>query len=571
MILLSRSLANTGTCSKALLLIFLIVLLYEQLRHGPRTVPVAFSVRSEFKIHDRVGVSSSQGPASPPGPSSTTCIGSLSSLFLANASVVDSVCRCIWQRTSESPQTPLSRLWNSDTIREGIRRASRKHVKEDCWNYKGAKVNMANYTRLEDTMMHLLQQNRLSRSIKTRSHPFVMERVLEIILKRMHDPSNNAPLRIAVFGGSVTEGYLSRANSIGMSDSIEHNYPKCSWSCKLERLLNEVLPLFLLGQNATTGIKTGNKIVEVKNFAVAGTDSSIGVTLLEYDLLGAEMTTIDVVISAFAANNIKTPLGLERDLIMLHMQRFLKVAKAARPCSDLPLLIQTADVMEESLYPWEGPQGIRQKLRYANEMLETASWQSASSGILALSYPDAVRDVVYRNPLDNTLVDFGLLHPGMSFHTGMAWMVAYGLLDGILQSCDASSLADHGQPEPRAGILFPSLRNDLPAKDVPGKWIQDMMTNEQQCSQNRTGPTKCAYQMIAHRLGAGDAAQVQRAIGRIATNIDGWEGYGKPWASPKRTWRASREKATFTIQLVDLKQPINRMLVLVSEKGSTFV
>ena len=190
---------------------------------------------------------------------------------------------------------------------------------------------------------------------------------------------------------------------------------------------------------------------------------------------------------------------------------------------------------------------------------------------MALSYPDAVRDVVYRDPLDNTLVDFGLLHPGMSFHTGMAWMIAYGLLDGILQSCDASSLADHGQPEPRAGVLFPSLRDDLPAKKVPGKWKEDMMTNKLQCSQNRTGPTKCAYQMIAHRLGAGDASQVRRAIERIATNNDGWEGYGKPWVAPKRTWRASREKATFTIQLVDLKQPINRMLVLVSEKGSTFV
>ena len=456
-------------------------------------------------------------------------------------------------------------------FREGIRRASRKHIQEDCWNWKGAEVNLTNFAKLEDTMMHLLQQHRLSRSIKTRSHPFVTERVLEIILKRMHDPSKNPPLRIAVFGGSVTEGVGSRVNSIGMDNSTRHKPSMCSWSCKLERLLNEVLPLFLLGQSDTSGIQNGDRIVEVKNFAVAGTDSSIGVTLLEYDLLGAEMTTIDVVISAFAANNIRVPLGLERDLIMLHMQRFLQVAKAARPCSDLPLLIQTADVIEESLMLTPGPQGIRHKLRYANEVMESASWQAASSGIMALSYPDAVRDVVYRNPLDKTLIDFGELHPGMTFHTGMAWMIAYGLLDGFLQSCDASSLADHGQPEPRAGILFPSLREDLQAHEVPGKWKEDMTTNEQQCSQNHTGPTKCAYQMIAHRLGAADAAQVQKAIERIATNIDGWEGYGQEWRAPTRTWRASRQNATFTIQLVDLKQPINRMLVLVSEKGVTFV
>jgi len=199
-------------------------------------------------------------------------------------------------------------------------------------------------------------------------------------------------------------------------------------------------------------------------------------------------------------------------------------------------------------------------------MLESANWQAASSGIMALSYPDAVRDVVYRNPLDKTLTDFRELHPGMTFHIGMAWMIAHGLLDGILQSCDASSLADHGQPEPRAGILFPSLREDLQANEVPGKWKEDMTTNEQQCSQNHTGPTKCAYQMIAHQLGAADAAQVQRAIENVATNIDGWEGYGKVWRAPTRTWRASRQNATFTIQLADLKQPINRMLVLVRVK-----
>ena len=459
----------------------------------------------------------------------------------------------------------MNSLWNSDIVREGIRRASRKHIK-DCWNWKGAAVNMANFSKLEDTMMHLLQQNRLSRSIKTRSHPFVMERVLEIILKRMNDPSKNPPLRIAAFGGSVTEGFRSRANTIGMDTSQMHNLGMCSWSCKLEHLLNEVIPLLLLGNNATTADVTNDKIVEVRNFAVSGTDSSIGVTLLEYDLLGADMTTTDVVISAFAANDMQAPVGLERDLIMLHMQRFLKVAKAARPCSDLPLLIQTADVIEESLSPIPGPEGIRQKLRYSNEMLETANWQAATSGIMALSYPDAVRDVVYRNPLDDILVEFGELHPGMSFHTGMAWMIAYGLLDGIMQSCDASSLANHGQPEPRAGILFPSLRDDLPANHVPGKWQEDMMAHEQQCSQNQTGPTKCAYQMIAHRLGAADADQVRRAIELVATNIDGWDGFGYPVRKPRRTWRASHQNATFTIQLADLKQPINRMLVLVSEK-----
>jgi hypothetical protein len=57
-------------------------------------------------------------------------------------------------------------------------------------------------------MLNLLQ-SRLPKSIKTRPHPFVMERVIEIIIKRITDPMKHPPLQIAVFGGSVTEGFNS--------------------------------------------------------------------------------------------------------------------------------------------------------------------------------------------------------------------------------------------------------------------------------------------------------------------------------------------------------------------------
>lgn len=440
---------------------------------------------------------------------------------------------------------------------------------------------MEHFSQHENLMFHrLLHENRLSRSIKARSHPFVMERIVEVLLKRwwwwqqqqqqQHNditggsspspPPPPPPLRVAVFGGSVTEGFRSRFNKIGMDTSNMHDLPLCAWSYKLEKLLNEVLPLILFGpdRNSTSDIP----LVEVKNFAVSGTDSSIGVTLLEYDMLGADLSGMDVVISAFAANDLQVPLGLERDLISLHMQRFHRVAKAGRPCSDLPLLIQLADVMEES-FNFNGLTQIRNRLRYANEMLETANWQTSTSGIMALSYPDAVRDVVYRNQSNDTLIEFAELHPGLTFHSGIAWMIAYGLVDGILQSCDASSLEDHDRPEPRAGILLPSLRDDLHAGDIPGKWKDDMVANQERCEKNQTSPTRCAYQMIAHRLGAATKEQVTQMIDNVATNIDGWEGHGFPVRKPRRTWRALYQNATFTIELQNLEQPINRFLVLV--------
>jgi hypothetical protein len=69
---------------------------------------------------------------------------------------------------------------------------------------------------------------------------------------------------------------------------------------------------------------------------------------------------------------------------------------------------------------------------------------------------------------------------------------------------------------------------------------------------------------MANRLGASTAEEVRSAIKQVATNIDGWDGVGYPVKKPRRTWQAMHENATFTIQLTNLTNPINRMLVLVS-------
>ncbi len=481
---------------------------------------------------------------------------------------VGSVCRSIWQRTSPSSQTPISAIWNSAIIREHIHRSNYKSLK-DCWSWEGALdgLRQETFSNLTETMLDLLN-SRLPQSIKTRPHPFVMERILEVIIKRMHSPLNHPPLRIAVFGGSVTEGFRSRANSINISSS-NNNPSQCTWSCRLERLLNEILPIVYFGEslqwskdNTDTDrvqlpLSTEHKLVEVKNFAVGGTDSSIGAITLEYNLYG--QLSADIVISAFAANDLQAPIGVERDMIFQHMQNFHKLAKAQRPCNDLPLLIQLADVFEESLYD-ANLQSMRPRLRYFTEMLETANW----GGVMALSYPDVVRDVIYRNRRDTTLIEHGELHPGMTFHIGIAWMIGYGLLEGSLQACDASSLVDHDKPEPRFGISYPVLRDNLRAVDVPEIWRNSTIALHQRCSNNHTSGPTCEYVFMANRLGASTAEEVRRDIKRVATHIDGWDGYGYPVKKPRRTWRAMREKASFTIQLENLTSPINRMLVLVS-------
>jgi len=71
------------------------------------------------------------------------------------------------------------------------------------------------------------------------------------------------------------------------------------------------------------------------------------------------------------------------------------------------------------------------------------------------------------------------------------------------------------------------------------------------------------YNWIAAYLSASTAAAVKAVITKVATNIDGWEAIGFPIKKPRRTWIATGGlNSTFTIQLDDLKAPINRMLIL---------
>ena len=279
------------------------------------------------------------------GTTPNTCDGRTMLLHQDAATpTVNSVCHCIFQRTSQSSsQTPITAIWSS--IREHIHIAAYKSLKE-CWNWQGA-LDVLNdetsFINLTNTMLNLLQ-SRLPKSIKTRPHPFVMERIMEIIIKRIQDPTNHPPLRIAVFGGSVTEGFNSRANSINISTS--NRDPRlCTWSCRLENLLNEILPIVYFGHtnlpilsSKKSSANDNNitddadlKLVQVRNFAVGGSDSSIGAMSLEYNLFVTDMAQMDIVISAYAANDLQSPIGLEQDRIFEHMQQFHKTAKAQRP------------------------------------------------------------------------------------------------------------------------------------------------------------------------------------------------------------------------------------------------
>ena len=88
----------------------------------------------------------------------------------------------------------------------------------DCWdrNRLLPNFNRTEFVRITEYQLKMLNSHRLKKAIKTRAHPFVMERVVEVILRRLADPIHNPPLKIAVFGGSVSCGRKSRRNKFGV-------------------------------------------------------------------------------------------------------------------------------------------------------------------------------------------------------------------------------------------------------------------------------------------------------------------------------------------------------------------
>ncbi|CAB9503794.1 expressed unknown protein [Seminavis robusta] len=438
---------------------------------------------------------------------------------------------------------------------------------ESCWSKDAPQVDKSNnhtqaaFHQLTKRMFSELTSYRLKQSVKLPANPLVMEKVQQVIQNRMDDPQKNPPLRIAVFGGSVTTGFEANVNDVGLPFGSRETIKGCDWTHKLQLLLNKMLPALLPGGGSA------NDIVQVQNFAISGSDSVIGSTLFEFDLWRGKSAAaqelqgkdFDIFISAYSANDGKAPAE-ERERVYESMQTFLRLTMDQRPCSDLPLVIQLEDVPLESQPHIET---VKESLWFPRHMGETAAWTGGS--VMAVSYTDAIRDYVLSHPRDDTtFYQWGALHPGLSFHTGISWVLAYNLLSGLLDGCDAKTMPHHADPEPRVGFVKPLLTEQLKGGDIHHQWNETSRQKKEVCQGGNTDAmtTTCVYKWVAAQQSARSKEEVHKAVSSVATNIEGWEAYGNPVRKPRRTWRALQENATFTIQLDNIESDVNQLVLL---------
>eukprot|EP00578_Thalassiosira_sp_NH16_P012189 CAMPEP_0181115994 /NCGR_PEP_ID=MMETSP1071-20121207/21718_1 /TAXON_ID=35127 /ORGANISM="Thalassiosira sp., Strain NH16" /LENGTH=655 /DNA_ID=CAMNT_0023200217 /DNA_START=129 /DNA_END=2096 /DNA_ORIENTATION=+ len=443
---------------------------------------------------------------------------------------------------------------------------------------------------LHNLLTTILPPSRMRRSVvnlptAAESQRGSVRNVMSILEKRIQDPGNNPPLRIAVFGGSVTIGRGCYGR--GMSN---HN---CAWPKRYELLINQL---------------AGQDLIKVYNLGVGGTGSSVGTNMVKYWMYPNEelkKAGPDVVINSYSTNDSMPPWdkrddldetqrnlpllppGKVHDMVTLVMdaartslQKFIRAALSSKQCDVPPLVVSVDDYV--------GPQqdSFLGDMSYNMAMVQLARWYDTT----AISYGDLVRDLAWLEN-DGRFYNPEDVHYGHLAHQTIAWALGFASLELLSNYCDdehlhrvSSSTTDASRGE--GG----SIHSDVKEKNhlyLPPQLTRDFMksnaskefSNALQSSQRSYVNLNCSSSTTTNANDVKDrnpciASWISTPGGFRAGQIDafmsahskesgvivnGWktenqmaEGWGN-----KVGYIANLPGATFTLQFTNVEKDIN--------------
>ena len=307
-------------------------------------------------------------------------------------------------------------------------------------------------TKLHTLLKTILTPARMRRGVRhmptfENGHNSV-KRVIEIIENRIRDPDKYPPLRIAVFGGSVTIGRGCHGRGMG-----NHN---CAWPMRFELLVNQFAKQYYKevknnnkeGDGDDRGDNTNNQedqhdhhdIVKVYNLGVGGTGTPVGTNMVKYWMYPAELAKVgpDVIVNSYSTNDSLPPWGSDvRDQVNLVMenvrnslQTFIRTAMVSKRCEVPPLVVHMDDYL--------GPQqdAALGELSYSTAMTQMAKWYDT----VAISYGDVVRDLAWHEG-DETFYNPKDVHFGHWAHQTIAWSMGFASLELLSNYCDDEYVA----------------------------------------------------------------------------------------------------------------------------------
>ena len=314
-------------------------------------------------------------------------------------------------------------------------------------------------TEEEDTKLHKLLEQVLTparfrrgvRHMPTFSNGQAsVKRVIQIIENRIRDPENHPPLKIAVFGGSVTIGRMCRLGK-GMTDF------DCAWPMRFQLLINQFAKQYTIQtrrdrqhdhndhdnnehQKDADADADDLEIVKVYNMGVGGTGNEIGTNMVKfwmYRTAEISKTGPDIIINSYSTNESyvsKTLVDLGVDLVTAVMdkaryglQNFVRAALTSkRGCGEVPPLVVLVD---DYLGPMQD--ALLGELSYNTAMTQLAKWYDT----VAVSYGDVVRDLAWFEG-DETFYSKDDVHYGHWAHQTIAWSLGFASLELLSNYCD---------------------------------------------------------------------------------------------------------------------------------------
>jgi hypothetical protein len=271
------------------------------------------------------------------------------------------------------------------------------------------------------------------------------------------------PIQITVMGGSVTLGIQCHTGIPG-HEYHDSTTKYCAWPHRLESMVNQFF-----------GVGT---LLQVTNEAVGATNTAVGRTILQYNVIPGLLQHSDILLHAYSTNDaghaasptffytlqdfcrlvLQPPpyrtKGTLQDAILCqsekvshnHSNRSSNSNSTTTTSTDTedarsttmtlhqrPLLIHIDDVLTPLYIP----------LRNYSPLPERVATLANYYGFVSLSYADMVRDYVLADPKETWFstneFPHGVyhfdIHPGQGMHIAMAWMVAYAMLQLTTTFC----------------------------------------------------------------------------------------------------------------------------------------
>jgi len=427
----------------------------------------------------------------------------------------------------------------------------------------------------ENLLMNELTAARFRRAIRhlpTFKHASV-KNIFNIVERRFQDPQNNPPLRIAVFGGSVTIGRGCGENKRAQQDL------KCAWPQRFELLVNQFF---------------GKEIIKVYNLGIGGTTSDTASRIIEYWMYNDPAlyrNGPDVIINSYSTNDSLPPwigssrvtmtthdvIGLTSNTQMRVIQNFLRTALMSKRCDIQPLVLHVDDYL--------GPQQeqVLGELSYISVLTQLAKWYDTG----VVSYPEVVRDLVYKNASDRTFFNKDDVHYGHFAHQTIAWSLGFSCIELLSNYCDdeyhrRSSISGyrnrtrnslpHDPPniEVHPPILPPRLTDSLLLRNVTEEFQAALDSSNStelgsnSCSsiskENPVNPCEIAW--ISTPGGFG-IQQIQNFMNRFSTNNTGWEVEvnGASGWSNKLGWATNKPNSSFALHFPNVGKDLNTLTV----------